>query len=49
MSSPYHWDKAIEALQMEVLKLHERLVALEAKQPEPLTFPPIDLGMIGGE
>lgn len=35
-------------ISVEVLRdLYRRISALEAAQPETLTFPPIDLGMIG--
>lgn len=31
-----------------LMELEGRLEVLEAAKPEPLTFPPIDLGMIPG-
>lgn len=38
----------VESLAERCRNLEARVAALEASQPEPLTFPPIDLGLIEG-
>jgi hypothetical protein len=46
--TPCEMELAIDTLNSVVLALNDRIDALEAGKPEPLTFPVIDLGLIPG-